>query len=33
MQVDKAVQAIMKKYPVKPGTNSDDVYPQQPLAS
>ncbi len=32
-QVDKAVQAIMKKYPVKPGDISDDVYPQQPLAS
>ena len=32
-QVDKAVQAIMKKYPVKPGTAPDEVYAQRPFAS
>ena len=32
-QVDKAVQAIMKKYPVKPGVAPDEVYAQRPFAS
>jgi hypothetical protein len=32
-QVDKAVQAIMKKYPIKPGNAPDEVYAQRPFAS